>query len=169
MRIRFILIWSLVSTLGCSSSVKTEKYQVEHSANINAIYDILIKKYGPFSSDQTPLPPTKIPPRGFIFIVGQVRKSTALKINANQKLTLTRAIWMAGGVDEDADVRKMEMFSGFELKSIINFQSLIGNGELQSDYVLNEKDTIVIPSIKKNEFINSTEPDAATNSATGAK
>ena len=88
-----------------------------------------------------------------IAVVGEVSKPGAYTIRASEngdRPTLTRAIREAGGVTQSADIRKISIRrltqTGNEQLVAIDLWQLLRGGNLEQDLILQQGDTIIIPT-----------------------
>ncbi|OLP15704.1 sugar ABC transporter substrate-binding protein [Leptolyngbya sp. 'hensonii'] len=87
-----------------------------------------------------------------IGIVGEVSRPGSYKVTiegASKAPTVTRAIQLAGGITQSADIRRIQVRrftkAGSEQLVSIDFWKLLKEGDLRQDIPLQDGDTIVIP------------------------
>ncbi|HTL52563.1 MAG TPA: SLBB domain-containing protein, partial [Planctomycetota bacterium] len=89
-----------------------------------------------------------VPPRDKIFVVGRVIKAGAYSAPQGQKLTVTKAISLAGGFDPYAERSNVKIFrhdAPGAQPEIVDVKKLFSSGDLRSDSVVNPGDLIFVP------------------------
>ncbi|MBD2041648.1 SLBB domain-containing protein [Microcoleus sp. FACHB-672] len=88
-----------------------------------------------------------------IAVVGEVSKPGSYTVTvdeAGERATLTKAIKVAGGVTQSADIRRVQIRrptqAGSEQLIAVDLWQLLRGGDLQQDVILQQGDTIVIPT-----------------------
>jgi protein involved in polysaccharide export with SLBB domain len=132
-----------------TSLSQIEDYRTKYPTRAHIINGVMKKLYGDFPANQQ-APTTKTPPRGYISVVGQVRSWSLLEAPPNQKLTLSRAIWMAGGLDKFANSSNINIISRDSTKNVFDLFSQMKDGKIAEDYELKEGDLIIIPEVVLN-------------------
>lgn len=89
-----------------------------------------------------------VPPRDKIFVVGRVMRAGAYSAPTGQKLTVTKAISLAGGFDPYAERSSVKIFrrdAPDARPEIVDVKQLFSSGDLRSDSVVNPGDLVFIP------------------------
>lgn len=91
---------------------------------------------------------------------------TGVATNAGRLPTVTRAIQVAGGIKPLADVRRVEVRrptrAGTEQRISVNLWQLLQAGDLNQDLILQEGDTVVVPTASAMNFEESTQLASAS-------
>ena len=104
---------------------------------------------------------------GPYIISGATDNETGINTNTQQKIpTITKAIQVAGGITQTADIRNIELRrrtnSGPAQITKIDFWQLLAGGDLRQDLPLQDGDTIVIPTATAMSAKEATELAAAS-------
>lgn len=97
---------------------------------------------------------TSVGPQGRIFITGRIQQQGEMKIDPDEKLTLSKLIFRAGGFTDRANKRQIKLIrknAGGELQTtIINLEDVLIGGQLDKDPVVQAGDTVIVPE----KFVN---------------
>jgi polysaccharide biosynthesis/export protein len=92
--------------------------------------------------------------RGRVYISGQVRQQGPIEIPPDERFTLSKAIFKAGGFADFANHRKIKIVrktaSGGGQTTIVDLDAVTVHGELDKDPELQPDDTIIVPE----KFVN---------------
>lgn len=107
-----------------------------------------------------------------IAVVGEVSKPGAYTVTVNEageRPTLTKAIKVAGGVTQSADIRRVQIRratqAGSEQLIAVDLWQLLRAGDLQQDVILQQGDTVVIPTSTDVNLAEATQLSAANFAA----
>lgn len=103
----------------------------------------------------TNLYPTQTQPFNIV-VAGEVTRPGPYTVQASQggaPITVSRALQVAGGITQSADISQVlvrrQTRTGAEQSAVVNLNALLQGGDRRQDLILQEGDTIVIPTSRE--------------------
>ena len=88
-------------------------------------------------------------PLGKVYLMGQVQKQGAVEIPSSEKLTVSQAILLVGGLADFADKRRVKLVrkkpDGTTQTTVVDLVEILEKGHSERDPVLQPDDTIIVP------------------------
>ncbi len=80
-----------------------------------------------------------------VYIIGRVREAGAVNLPAQQQLTVSKAISLAGGFDRFAKQDAVQLLRAGDKVRIVQVREILGGDSDQRDPVLKPGDTVFVP------------------------
>jgi polysaccharide export outer membrane protein len=88
-------------------------------------------------------------PLGKVYLMGQVQKQGAVEIPSNERLTVSQAILLVGGLADFADKRRVKLVrkqpDGKTQTTVVDLVEILEKGHTDRDPLVQPEDTIIVP------------------------